>query len=507
MDRRTFLAAAAAAGAIPGAAWAQTGFDFDALREIARGRSGQTFRRPEMALKPPFANLTYDAFRAIRVAPDHRLWTGEGRGFTADLLPPGFFFKDGVAINLVEDGAARPIPFSADRFEFDPSHFDLPRNPDGTFAVDASGAAFSGLRLRHPINRPDVEDEVVVFQGASYFRAIARNQIYGLSARGLAIGAGSAKGEEFPLFTEFWLRRPDPGAVEATVWALLDSPSCAGAFEFTVRPGGDTTLDVRSALFPRVDIAEAGIAPLTSMYMFSAMDRRRVDDHRDAVHDSHGLQMLTGGGERIWRQLANPATLQMSWFGDVNPRGFGLAQRARDFAHYQDAEARYDRRPSAWIAPKGDWGPGGVMLLEIPTTNEFNDNIVAFWRPEAPLRAGAEARHDYRVTWSDLPPDEAPVARVADSRSGDAVNDPSRVTVSVDFDLGDRPAEGLSVEMTAERGGVEHPHLTALPVAGRVRASALFTPPGDGVAELRLRLLGADGAPASETWLYRWSPS
>ena len=205
------------------------------------------------------------------------------------------------------------------------------------------------------------------FQGASYFRAVARDQLYGLSARGLALGTGGPEGEEFPLFRQFWIHEPEVAATSLTIHALLDSPSVTGAYEFVVRPGVETVMDVRSVLFPRVELTGAGIAPLTSMYFFGPKSRARIDDYRDAVHDSSGLQMVTGAGERIWRPLDNPLALQFSAFSDHDPQGFGLTQRERAFIHYEDAEARYERRPSAWVAPSNAWGQGSVVLVEIPT--------------------------------------------------------------------------------------------------------------------------------------------
>ncbi len=98
-----------------------------------------------------------------------------------------------------------------------------------------------------------------------------------------------------------------------------------------------------------------------------------------------GLAVLTGKGERIWRPLSNPGSLQVSSFLDDNPRGFGLQQRERRFDRYQDGVAQYQTRPSLWVEPKGDWGEGEVRLVEIPTPSEYHDNIVAFWVSRWPV--------------------------------------------------------------------------------------------------------------------------
>ncbi len=240
---------------------------------------------------------------------------------------------------------------------------------------------FSGFRLRAPLNRAEHFDEFVVFQGASYFRAVAKGQEYGLSARGLALKTGDARGEEFPFFRTFWIERPRPEANTVVVHALLDSDSTTGAYRFTIRPGDPTVMDVEMTLYPRVELTHVGLAPLTSMFFFGPNDRVGIDDFRPAVHDSDGLAIWNGRGEWLWRPLINPETLQVSAFVDDNPRGFGLLQRHRAFADYQDLEAHYERRPSLWVETIGEWGSGAVQLVEIPSKSEYHDNVVAFWRP------------------------------------------------------------------------------------------------------------------------------
>ena len=217
--------------------------------------------------------------------------------------------------------------------------------------------------------------DVATFLDASYIRAVGANLQYGLSARGLAVDTGLESGEEFPVFKSFWLERSQPNAKSMVVHALLDSPSAAGSYRFTIRPGDPTVFDVETALYPRVDIPTAGLAPLTSMFMFDANNRANVDDFRPAVHDSDGLAVHNGRGEQLWRPLTNPADLQISTFVDSNPRGFGLIQRKRDFRDYQDLEAHYEKRPSLWIEPIGDWGEGGVFLVEIPSKEEIHSKL------------------------------------------------------------------------------------------------------------------------------------
>lgn len=493
-----------AAGVDPAPAPAPQGFGMREVAELARARAAKPYGVTRQKFTGIFADLDYDKYRSIRPRPEARLWRDEKLGFEADLLPPGAIFREPVFINIVEDGVARPLPFDAQSLHFGAPAFDLPdgRAPEGS----GEGLGWSGFRLRCPLNRPDVLDEVAVFQGASYFRAVARGQVYGLSARGLAIKTGAPEGEEFPVFTDFWLHRPDPDANEMRFQALLDSPSLTGAYDFTLRPGADTTIDVRMVLFARTEVAEVGVAPLTSMYFFGSKERGKVDDYRDAAHDSGGLQILNGRDERIWRPLTNPRDLQVSTFVDAAPKGFGLAQRRRDFADYQDAEARYDLRPSAWVTPAEDWGQGAVVLVEIPTDSEFNDNIVSYWRSAAPIKVGEPRRLGYRLHFSDLPPDGLPTARVAETRGGRDISVAAQRVLIVDFDLMDRAVDTLVPRAEATRAKLIHVGLRALPGTARARVAITFTPPDDGAAEFRLTLAEKEGgAAASETWLYRWT--
>ncbi len=476
-------------------------FSFQTVIDRARNLSREPFASPAITLTEPFADLKYDQFRAIRFRDEERLFTA-GQGFQMDLMPPGFYYRDKIDVNLVSGGMTRPLPFSTDFFHFHPRYFDYPdgRAPEGL----ATDHGFSGIRFRHPINRPGVWDEAMVFQGASYFRAVARDTLYGLSARGLAIGTAGPEPEEFPVFTDFWVEEPEPGARSMRLYALLDSASVAGAYAFTATPGVQTVMDIESVLFPRTDIATAGIAPLTSMYFFGPERRKDVDDFRDAVHDSDGLRIVNGGGERIWRPLRNPGTVEVSAFTDDNPASFGLIQRNRDFHHYEDAEAHYEQRPSAWVEPSEPWGRGAVMLFELPTANEFADNIVAFWRPEEPLLAGSERRFDYRLVWGQTPDEELPLARVISTRGGVSILDEAERIFVVDFDLGMINFTTVAPRIRTTAGELGGTSIVPLP-GGNIARVGFHLKTGDAPGgELRLTLT-SDEEPASEVWLYRWT--
>lgn len=507
MQRRAFLQTALAgllSGALASmtrAREAATPFSFQTVVDRARAAAAQPFQRPAMALGAPFADLSYDAFRAIRPREDRRLLS-QGQGFQVDLLPPGGQYQDRVEIALVADGRATPVAFSTGFFDFHPNYFPY---PDGRAPEDlAADLGFSGFRVRHELNRPGVWDETLVFQGASYFRAVARDTLYGLSARGLALGTGGPA-EEFPLFTAFWIEQPEEGAATLTLHALLDSASVAGAYSFRVTPGAETVMEVEARLFPRADLNAAGIAPLTSMYHFGPESRVGVDDFRDAVHDSGALRMVNGLGERLIRPLRNPRKLEVSAFVDQTPQGFGLIQRFRDFAHYQDAEARYELRPSAWVEPRGDWGRGAVILIEIPTDDEFADNIVAFWRPEAPLAAGSEHALAYRLVWGQAPGESLPLASIFATRTGRSIHDAGERSFAVDFDLGRMDAADLTPRLATTAGEVHGLSLVPLPGERNLVRAAFSLAPGDAAtAEFRLGLYEGDRQ-VSELWLYRWS--
>jgi glucans biosynthesis protein len=503
VNRRQILKASIAASAaalLPGAraeaAADGAPFSSSTVRDLARSLSLKPFAPPDENLPDALKSLTYDQYRSIRFLPDHALWRGEGRGFQAQFFHRGFYYKDKVEIYEVADGQARPIPYRRDDFSFGE---DIGRWPEADLG-------FAGFRLHAPINRPDYYDEVCVFLGASYFRAVAKSEVYGLSARGLAIDTGEAKGEEFPLFKAFWLERPAPGATSMVVHALLDSKSASGSFRFTIRPGGTTIFDVESSTFPRVEVAHGGFAPLTSMFLFGPNNRAGFEDFRPQVHDSDGLMMLNGRGEQLWRPLDNPKKLQVSSFSDTNPRSFGLVQRDRNFVDYQDLESQYQKRPGLVIEPIGDWGEGAVILFEIPTQAEIHDNIAAFWRPKEPLPPKSERNLTYRMHWG---PDTAKTDVLARfTRTGvSAVGQDQRLFV---LELAGERLKALDPKavkgaVTLDKGKVDKIVTQPNPETGGWRLS--FRLDAKDVSPVELRAVLEEGdAPVSETWIYRWTP-
>jgi glucans biosynthesis protein len=362
-------------------------FDFDDVAAIARKQALAPYRVPERKQPAELAGLTYDQYRDIRFRPDHALWRSESLPFEAMFFHVG---KQNERVRMNEVAAkVRHLPY--DRADFDYGKNTL--SPEKWGDLD-----FGGLRVHYPLNNPAYKDELIVFLGASYFRALGAGARYGLSARGLAIDTVGAQGEEFPHFTEFWLVKPAADARTLRLFALLDSPRASGAYQFDVAPGEETVVEVRARLYLRAAVGTLGIAPLTSMYYFGENQPHRVD-FRPEVHDSDGLMVATGEGEWIWRPLINPLQAITTSFSMRELRGFGLMQRDRDFGSYEDTEARYELRPSAWLEPVGSWGPGRVELVQLNTPDETNDNIVAYWVPDRQPPPGEALDFSYRLHW------------------------------------------------------------------------------------------------------------
>lgn len=512
MNRRQFLATTAivsAAAALPlrnvvfgapqpaAAAPPRRGpvpFNPASLRQMAKDLAQKPFTPPDQNIPAALKDVGYDGYRKIRFVPERALWRNEGLPFQIQMFHRGFMYSGRVDLYEVADGQASAILYSPDLFTFD----DVKRPDPG------SDLGFAGFRIHAPINRPDYYDEVGVFLGASYFRAVAKGETYGLSARGLAINTADPKGEEFPAFRAFWIEKPQKHATSIVVHALLDSKSAAAAYRFTIRPGEATIYDVEMSVYPRADIAEAGIAPMTSMFFFGSNDRYGVDDFRPAVHDSDGLAILNGRGETLWRPLTNPTDLQISSFFDTNPRNFGLIQRQRDFAAYQDLESNFQKRPSLRVEPIGDWGNGEVRLIEIPTREEVHDNIVAFWRPKEALKAKSEHNFTYRLHWGEGKPDVG-LARFVKTMSGAAGEGRLFVLDIAGDKLKDLKPDTVLGKVSANFGKIRNVVTQPNPQTGGWRLSFNLDPEKAPVVELRAGLF-QDDKPLSETWVYRWTP-
>jgi glucans biosynthesis protein len=388
-------------------AWASFGFaDVD---EMARSLSSRPYAPPPPVLPKTLKDLNYDQYRSIRFNPERSLWRKERLPFEVQFFHPGGFYDQPVRIDEVVNGTPREIAFDPNDFIYGTQRFERTEVPR---------LGFAGFRIHSNLNTPRYKDELVVFLGASYFRALARGQGYGGSARGLAIDTAEARGEEFPRFERFWLVRPAQRAGELTVYALLNSRRATGAYRFVIKPGAPTVTEVQARVYVRENNAKFGLAPLTSMYFFGENHSASNDDFRPEVHDSDGLSIHSASGEWIWRPLINPRRLLVSSFALTDPRGFGLMQRDERFASYEDLESRYERRPSMWVETIGRWGAGRVELVQIPTPDETNDNIVAYWVPQQAPTPGKPFDLAYRLYWQGATERRPPHAWVVQTRRG-----------------------------------------------------------------------------------------
>ena len=384
------------------------GFTLDDVAARAALLAASPFKQPNSNLPDEVKKLTYDQHRDIRFSPEKALWRQAQLRFEIMFFHQGWYFDQPVRINEVTPRGVREIAFDPDDFDYGKNKIDRSR---------LKGLGFAGFRVHFPVNTR-YYDETLAFLGASYFRALGREQRYGISARGLAIDTARTTGEEFPRFVEFWIQRPRPTASELTIFALLDSPRAAGAYRVILKPGVTTVLEVSAKLFLRDNVGTLGVAPLTSMFFFGANQRATKDDYRPQVHDSDGLLIHSSSDEWIWRPLLSPKRLLVTSFALTNPLGFGLMQRERRFDQYQDLEARYDLRPSAWVEPQGAWGPGHVELVQIPLPDETNDNIVAYWVPDHAPKPREPVEYDYRILWQRLSETRPPLAWVTQTLRG-----------------------------------------------------------------------------------------
>jgi glucans biosynthesis protein len=471
-------------------------FSLDTLLEDAKKLAASPYAPQRSNVPGWLEKLSPEQYRSIRFNPQSDIWTSEGLPFRIEMLPVGFNFNTTVAVSIVQDGQAQDLVATTLMFILSSS---IPTPPTGTVVP------LSGFRIRNQINSSKTWDEFLVFQGASYFRAVAQHQLYGLSARGLAINTAEPSGEEFPVFTHFWIEQPGAKATDLVIYALLESASATGAYRFTVRPGAQTTMDVDMTLFPRADLHLVGVAPLTSMFLFDETNRGKLDDYRPEVHDSDGFEVLTKSGEHIWRPLANPATLQISTFTTQVPQGFGLMQRSRDPSDFQDLDAHYERRPSLWVEPRSEWSAGSVELVEIPSGRETNDNIVAFWRPSAVFPAGHPMHFSYHLIWEGDTKFPKNLGKTLSTRSGASLDGKRRVFEIDIVGAGEKP-DGLRLDLSSSGGKISNPMLISNPNMHGLRASFELDPSNKDLVELRLRIM-RNQQPVSETWLYRWTAS
>jgi len=485
---------------------------FDAISSRAKLLAKGDFKSLPNKIPEALAKMDYDQYRSIRFRPDSSLWRNEAQ-FEVQLFHAGYIFKEPVVLHTATNGGDTTIPFKQEYFNYEGKAAPLA-------GIAPRDLGYAGFRVHYPLNNSQYKDEFLVFQGASssYFRMIGAGQAWGLSARGLAIDTAEPKGEEFPIFREYWMLKPTPSENHLVIYALMDSPSVTGAFRFDAYPGSATEVKVTARIFARKDIHKVGIAPLTSMFMFGegTVNISRFDDFRPEVHDSDGVLMQTSTGEWIWRALSNHRGLHVSSLGDTNPKGFGLMQRDRDFNNYLDTEAKYEKRPSLWVQPDNEWGKGRVELVEIPSDSEANDNIVAYWVPEQPMNAGDTREFKYTLKPVDADVATETTAKVLRTRTGwGAVaaqgNPPpkSKRQFAIDFqggELANLPANAVvEADLAKNSGNFTDLHVSKLPDGKTYRASFKVEPDGNNAVDMRV-FIKTGNKRLSEVWSYVWYP-
>lgn len=523
MDRRRLIGGAAAGAALallPHRAGAQAAppalpaagspFSDATVPDLARALGNRPFAgQPANDVPDPLKNLSREAYEAIRIRPEALLWGGEAHGFAVEPLVRGFYYTDRVALFLVEDGVVRPVAY--DRANYEPGS-GVGAAP-GAVALPEADPGFSGLRIRARFG--ERHQDFAVFQGACFYRLVGQGQEFGVDGRALMLRPADPRGEEFPRWRALFVERPKAPDGPLVIHALIDSDSLAAALRLELRPGETSNAAVAAILVTRKAIDHLGLGGMQAPFLFGPHDRRGADDARAAVYAAGGLQIRNGGGEAIWRPVRNPETLQISSFLDNGPQGFGLTQRDRSPATFEDDAHRWERSPSLWVEPgdpagEGLWGEGAVTLLEIPSDSEVNENVIAYWRPKAALPAGQEVRLTYRQNWGGEPP-VGPLARVTGTRSGRGGANPRRLFL-VDF-TGDVlfTPEGavapLDTVLIAGPGRIVEgaTRWFAHPETRTVRVAFELDPGSERACELRLALK-TEGRQITETWLYRWTP-
>jgi glucans biosynthesis protein len=483
-------------------------FSFDALQKIAAARAREPYAKPEIPSPGVLDAIDYDAYQQIRFRPDKSLRLDAEGQFPVQLFHLGKYAREPVRMYVVEDGKAREVVYSAELFEIPADHPARELH---------SGAGFAGFRVM----APNLKTDWFAALGASYFRSSGPFDQYGLSARGVAIDTAMPKPEEFPRFSAYWLEGSGDPHMPLIIYGLLEGQSLTGAYR--MRTGRTTgkrgvhrvTQEIDAVLFARADIDRLGIAPFSSMFWYNKLSDRTKSDWRPEIHDSDGLAIWTGSGERIWRPVNNPPRVMTSAFVDRDVKGFGLLQRDRDFVHYLDDGVFYERRPSVWVEPLRNWGEGAVHLVEIPTDDETFDNIVAYWAPDAQLKAGGTRDFSYRLTWLDDIAFPDNLARTIGTWTGKGGRPgqkrPDGVRKFV-IDFQGAPFEGLGREdgvelvVTASRGEISNVYNHPV-VDQNLRWRAFFDIKADGPEPVDLRAYLRKGEHAlTETWINQYFP-
>lgn len=504
--------------ALPARAAERADITFDYVMKRAEERAKEPFKSPRADMPAVLREekLNYDGYRKIRFRNDRAFWLAENLPFRVEFFHPGYIYQEPVRMFEFTKTHVQRIRFVQDWFDY--SDLGIERQ------VPAE-TGYAGFKIAHPVNKPGEYSELASFLGASYFRMLGKDQRYGASARGLALDSGGTdRPEEFPIFTDFWLGKPAPDDTALKVYAVLDSVSCAGAYEFILRGGESTVASIEAALFFREEgkilaankerkpLATMGWAPLTSMFWFGENSERKFDDYRPEIHDTDGLLIHMDGGEVIWRPLNNASVMRHSVFATANVRGFGLLQRDRDFSHYQEMFNLYHQTPSLWVKPRGDWGEGEVHLVELPTHYEGLDNIVAFWNPKQKPVPLQPMRFGYDLMWTKETDFRLSEDQVVATMIGAELHDAKKRQVHLDFrgpklDAIPEEAPPKAIASCSANAKIYETQVLRNRYANTWRVIVKFEPQADNKDPVDLRCTLKQGdASVSETWTYLWSP-
>lgn len=511
------IAAALPASRLAAYEYAEVTLDYVAAK--AEQRAHKPFRSPRVDL-PDFLRpdkLDYDKYRQIQFRDEDALWASEPLPFRVEFFFPGYIYSEPIHVYEFTQTHVQPIRFVQDWFDYHSLRFPKQIPAD---------TGYAGFKLLYPLNYTNKWDELGAFLGASYYRLLGAGQVYGQSARGLALDCGETdRPEEFPIFTDWWLGKPSKGEDRLKLFAILDSVSCVGAYEFIIIPGDTTVANVQARLFfrqgdmvrevnpNRKPIKTIGMAPLTSMFWFGNASERRFDDYRAAVHDSDGLLMQMGNGEVLWRPLVDPATMSHQVFIAKDISGFGLIQRERNFENYQDLFNHYEKTPSVWVQPSGSWGEGEIHLVELPTENEYLDNVVAFWNPKEQPQALKPFPFSYTLKWGMSEPDMKLTFdkdKVISTRVGVDARDPKIRQFAIDFAgpkllpfTPENPPQPIT--SCSPNAGITDSQVFQNPYSHSWRVVLKLEPHNQDPVDIRCTLQKGEEV-LTETWTYHWSP-
>jgi glucans biosynthesis protein len=486
----------------------------DYVARKAELRAHKPFHSPRADLPAFLSQLTYDQYRQIVFRDDRALWAEEQLPFRIEFFHLGYLYQEPVHLNEFTPTHVQSVRFVPDFFDY--RSLRLP-------AEIPANTGYAGFRVLNPLNTPGKWDELGAFQGASYFRLLGQGQVYGMSARGLALDCGGeGRPEEFPIFTDWWLGKPQHDEDVLLLYAMLDSVSCAGAYEFLIHPGTTTVAEVEAVLYfrdqanilaadpQRKPLATLGLAPLTSMFWFGNASERKFDDYRPEVHDSDGLLLQLESGEMVWRPLVNGTALRHAIFPANNIKGFGLLQRDRHFSHYQDLFHSYQNVPSVWVTPHTNWGDGELHLVELSTQYEGMDNVVAFWDPAAKPAPLQPVRFGYTLYWTRETDMTLSSNQVVSTRVGINPREQEQRQFVIDFDLPRYTVEKYPPEVAAScstNGTITEAQIfrNTPEKTWRVFLNMLPKPGQHLPVDLKCALkMGQETV--SETWSYHWTP-